>query len=102
MRFQDIPPLVRKLPYVEEINFLEHRVWCGGWLKAYSFSNNKPRKCKRAARWKFHKGKGKVGRAKTQYVCTYHLVKNCLEYSKYEQARVKRALKKAGVDIDNL
>lgn len=100
MRIQNVPALVRKLPYVEEINFLERRIYCEGFLR--KAMPDKTRKCTRAAQWKFKKGKGKPGRAKTQYVCTYHLVRNCLEYSLYEQARAKRALKKAGVDIGYL
>jgi hypothetical protein len=101
MRIQDVPPLVRKLPYVDELNFLEHRWYCEGWLA--KFHDGKPRKCLRAARWKFHRSQNtKRPRAKTQYVCTYHLIKDCLEYSVYEQQRAKRALKKAGVDIGTI
>lgn len=96
MHIDEAPKYIRKLPYVTELFWLETRRYCEGWYKQYP--GQKPRKCKRAAQWRFSKSKSKgPGRHPTAYVCTYHLIKNCLEYSKYETKRVDRALKKAGM-----
>lgn len=79
--------IVKYLPYVSFLPIDKPRPYCDGWRQGG--------KCLNRAVWDFKKASNKgVGRAKTGRYCDYHLLKSGIHYSKFEDARMQRAMNK--------